>query len=83
MSLGCWNKKHIQVLYRGVDITDKMGLCICEECTNTLRGSVDALLDTKELPVTALNSQSKLCSMCEIWARTKFDFCPSCGRALC
>ena len=54
---GCWNKEHIQVLYRGVDITDKIGLCVCDECTSTVRGSVDALLDTKKSAKPAYNSR--------------------------
>ena len=56
MSLGCWNKKHRQVLYKGVDITDKIGLCICDECTEQIRSEIDALLKAKELAATTANT---------------------------
>jgi hypothetical protein len=52
MSLGCWNKQHRQVLYKGVDITDKIGLCICDQCTESIRSEIDALLKAKELAAT-------------------------------
>ena len=42
MSLGHWNKQHRQVLYKGVDITEKIGLCICDQCTEEIRNEIDA-----------------------------------------
>ena len=56
MSLGCWNKQHRQVLYKGVDITDKIGLCICDQCTESIRSEIDALLKAKELDATTANT---------------------------
>lgn len=47
-ALGCWNKEHIKVTYRGVDITDDMGLCVCNDCTKAIRKQVDALLKNNE-----------------------------------
>jgi transcriptional regulator with XRE-family HTH domain len=32
-----------------------------------------------ESPNTASNKRVMPCSMCDVWARTKFIFCPACG----
>ena len=50
--LGHWNKEHLQVLYKGIDITDEIGLCVCHNCTDHVREKVDALLKNKELAAT-------------------------------
>jgi len=34
-------KSHITVLYRGVDITHEVGLCICNECLKETRDRID------------------------------------------
>lgn len=41
MGLGHWMKEHMNVTYKGVNITDEIGLCICEECTKKIRAHVD------------------------------------------
>lgn len=37
----CFEKTHMQVIYKGIDITDKIGLCVCEECTKSIREKID------------------------------------------
>ena len=55
MGLGHWQKEHMSVTYKGVNITDEIGLCICEECTKKIRAHVD-----KELEPTSTST-----SICE------------------
>ena len=38
------NKKDIKVLYKGVDITDDIGLCVCNNCIQHIKDAVDEQL---------------------------------------
>ena len=42
-------RKHITVFYKGVEITDKIGLCVCDDCTEHIRKVIDNGSVDKEL----------------------------------
>ena len=43
-----WMREHITVQYKGIDITDRIGLCVCNNCTADIRKEVDDLLERSD-----------------------------------
>jgi len=43
-----WLKKDIKVFYKGVDITEHVGTCVCRHCLKKVRASIDKDLQRKE-----------------------------------
>lgn len=43
-----WQRQGIKVLYKNIDITDKIGLCICRDCIGTVKIDIDKSIDEGE-----------------------------------
>lgn len=36
-----WQRKDIAVFYRGINITNRIGLCVCKDCIQHVKDDID------------------------------------------
>ncbi len=36
-----WMRPGIKIYYKGIDITDRVGLCVCKDCIQNVKNEID------------------------------------------